>query len=125
PVRPGEDLLRHVWIHNYRIDRDVREVTRLILPGRNGTVGVAGYAINMPGSCRCVFVKSANGSITDRGGRSRARGIERDAKNRTVRQNAVVISDVDPAGLAARTGAEIEPDPDVAVVGARDGDTAK
>ena len=63
PVGTGKDLLRHVRIDDDRIDRNIREITRLIYPIEGAAVSRAGYLENMTGRWRRISVKAAYGYV--------------------------------------------------------------
>ena len=67
---------------------------------------------------RRVGVETTDGCITYRHIRGRHGRIERDSKNRAVRQNEIAAGHVHPIRLGRNAGSEIKSNLDVAVVGA-------
>jgi len=69
-----------------------------------------------------VGVKAANSRVANRHVHRRHGWIERDAKDRTVRQNAVSSGHVHPVRLGGDSGAEVETNLHVTIVRSDDGD---
>ena len=71
---------------------------------------------------RCVGVKAANSRIAHRHVHRWHGWIEGDAKDRTVRQNAVSAGHVNPVRLGGDAGAKVEANLHVAIVSSDDSD---
>src|SRR5438477_3236551 len=117
PVGPREDLARELRVGNDRVDRDVREVAGFVTPRKGSAIGRANHLEDMSRRRRSIGVEAAYGCVAD--GRSRGRRVEGDVQDRAVRQDTVIIGDVDPGGLV-RTRSQAATDLDVAVVSAYD-----
>src|SRR6478609_4224243 len=121
-VAAGEDLLRVIGINDDRIDRNVRQIAALVRPGERATIRSTGYLEHVARRARCVGVKAANSRIANRHVHRWHGWIEGDAKDRTVRQNAVSAGDVHPVPLGGDSGAKIEANLHVAIVSSDDSD---
>ena len=71
---------------------------------------------------RCVGVKAANSRVANRHVRGWHGWIEGDAKDRTVRQNAVSAGHVHPVPLVSDSGTKVEANLHVAIVRSDDSD---
>ena len=121
-VGAGEDLLRVIGINDDRIDRNVRQIAALVRPDERATIRSTGYLEHVARRARCVGVKAANSRIASRHVHRWHGWIEGDAKDRTVRQNAVSAGDVHPIPLGGDSGAKVEANLHVAIVSSDDSD---
>jgi hypothetical protein len=112
--------LRVIGVNDDRIDRNVRQIAALIRPGERATVGSTCYLEHVARRAWRVRVKAANSRVTN-GHIHRWHGwIESDAKDRTVRQNAVTAGHVYPVRLVGGTGAKVEANLHVAIISPND-----
>jgi hypothetical protein len=63
PVRAGKDLLRLIGIDDDGVNRNVREIARLIRPSERAAIRGAGYLKDVTRCCRCVSVEAANSRV--------------------------------------------------------------
>ena len=66
PVGAGIDLLRHIWVNDDRIHRNVRQVAGFVCPSEGTTGGGAGYLENMTRRGRRVSIKAGYSRIAHR-----------------------------------------------------------
>ena len=121
-VGAGENLRGKIRVHNDRIDGDVRQIPRFVLPDRIHAIRVATDAEDMARHAGRVVVEAAQRSVTDGPIRRGDARIERDSQDGAVRQYRVAASDVHPVRRTRDAGPEIEPDPGVAIIRAGDRD---
>ena len=113
PVGPREHLLRNVRVGDDRIDRDIRQIARLVRPGERSAVRVAYHPIDMARCRRRILAESAHCGISNRGaGRCRVEGHIEDG---SVRKDRVAARYVHPDS-AGRAGAHQKTDLHIPVV---------
>src|SRR6476660_8107184 len=121
-VGAGEDLLRVIGINYDRIHGNVRQIAALVRPDERATIRSTGYLEHVARRARCVGVKAANSRIANGHVRRWHGWIEGDAKDRTVRQNAVTTGHVHPVRLVGESGAKVEANLHVGIVSPDDSD---
>jgi hypothetical protein len=65
PVCAGKNLLRVIRVNNNRIDRNIRQIARLVYPRKRTTVGSAGDLENVTGRRRRISIKPAYSCVPD------------------------------------------------------------
>jgi hypothetical protein len=106
PVGACINLLRHIWVNNDRIDRDIRQVAGLVRPYKRATVSGTGYLKHVAVCCGRIRIEAAHGSVAYGQIRSRRGRIESNAEHRTQRHNRVAPSNIHPVSLRLTAGAE-------------------
>ena len=114
--------MRVIGINDDRIHRNVRQIAALVRPDERATIRSTGYLEQVARRARCVGVKAANSRIANRHVHRWHGWIEGDAKDRTVRQNAVTTGHVHPVPLGGDSGAKVETNLHVTIVRPDDGD---
>ena len=114
--------MRVIGINDDRIHRNVRQIATLVRPDERATIRSTGYLEHVARRARCVGVKAANSGIANRHVHRWHRWIEGDAKDRTVRQNAVSVGHVHPVRLGGDSGAKVEANLHVTIVRPDNGD---
>ena len=114
--------MRVIGINDDRIHRNVRQIAAFVRPDERATIRSTGYLEHVARRARCVGVKAANSRIANGHVRRWHGWIEGDAKDRTVRQNAVSIRHVHPVPLGGDSSAEVEADLHVTIISPDDSD---
>jgi hypothetical protein len=121
-VGAGEDLLRVIGINDDRIHRNVRQIAGFVRPDERATIRSTGYLEHVARRAWRVRVKAAHSRIANRHIHRWRGWIEGDAKDRTVRQNAVTACHVHPIPLGGESSTKVEANLHVAIVRPDDGD---